>query len=96
MFSRVGGRIWVDHEVNAGQRVQPYVEANWLHNTREVCSVLDGTRACLSGERDRTEVLAGVTGQVSPGVSVTAQAGGRFGSQGSRDMSGGLNVSVTF
>lgn len=96
VFSRVGGRIWLDRKVSENQRVQPFVEASWLHNTRDFCSSMNGVRDCLAGDRNQAEVLAGVKGQVSPQVAVTAQAGGQFGREGSRDLSGMLNVAVTF
>ncbi|EBH0783584.1 autotransporter outer membrane beta-barrel domain-containing protein [Salmonella enterica] len=76
VFSRVGGRIWLDRKVSENQRVQPFVEASWLHNTRDFCSSMNGVRDCLAGDRNQAEVLAGVKGQVSPQVAVTAQAGG--------------------
>ncbi|HEA0264081.1 TPA: autotransporter outer membrane beta-barrel domain-containing protein, partial [Salmonella enterica] len=59
-------------------------------------SSMDGVRDCQAGNRDQAEVLAGVTGDVSRNVAVTAQAGGQFGSQASRDLAGTLNVSVKF
>lgn len=96
VFSRTGVRVWLDKAVSKGQRVQPFVETNWLHNTRDFCSSMDGVRDCLAGNRNQAEVLAGVTGDVSRNVAVTAQAGGRFGSQASRDLAGTLNVSVKF
>lgn len=96
VFSRVGGRIWLDRKVSENQRVQPFVEASWLHNTRDFCSSMNGVRDCLAGDRNQAEVLAGVKGQVSPQVAVTAQAGGQFGREGSRDLSGMLNVAVKF
>ncbi|EIG9537154.1 autotransporter outer membrane beta-barrel domain-containing protein, partial [Salmonella enterica] len=55
-----------------------------------------GVRDCQAGNRNQAEVLAGVRGDVSPDVAVTAQAGGRFGSQAGRDLAGTLNVSVKF
>ncbi|EBP9841705.1 autotransporter outer membrane beta-barrel domain-containing protein [Salmonella enterica subsp. enterica] len=96
VFSRVGGRIWLDRKISENQRVQPFVEASWLHNTRDFCSSMNGVRDCLAGDRNQAEVLAGVKGQVSPQVAVTAQAGGQFGREGSRDLSGMLNVSMKF
>ncbi|HEB6950225.1 TPA: autotransporter outer membrane beta-barrel domain-containing protein [Salmonella enterica subsp. enterica serovar Hvittingfoss] len=96
VFSRTGVRMWLDKAVTKTQRVQPFVEANWLHNTRDFCSSMNGVRDCLAGNRDQAEVLAGVTGDVSRNVAVTAQAGGQFGSKASRDLSGTLNVSVKF
>lgn len=96
VFSRTGVRVWLDKAVSKGQRVQPFVETNWLHNTRDFCSSMDGVRDCLAGNRNQAEVLAGVRGDVSPDVAVTAQAGGRFGSQAGRDLAGTLNVSVKF
>lgn len=96
VFSRTGVRVWLDKAVSKGLRVQPFVETNWLHNTRDFCSSMDGVRDCLAGNRNQAEVLAGVTGDVSRNVAVTAQAGGQFGSQASRDLAGTLNVSVKF
>ncbi|EBH8951798.1 autotransporter outer membrane beta-barrel domain-containing protein, partial [Salmonella enterica subsp. diarizonae serovar 48:i:z] len=96
VFSRTGVRVWLDKAVSKAQRVQPFVETNWLHNTRDFCSSMNGAGDCLAGNRNQAEVLAGVKGDVSPAVAVTAQAGGRFGSQASRDLAGTLNVSVTF
>ncbi|EGY4497194.1 autotransporter outer membrane beta-barrel domain-containing protein [Salmonella enterica] len=96
VFSRTGARVWLDKAVTKTQRVQPFVEANWIHNTRDFCSSMDGVRDCQAGNRDQAEVLAGVTGDVSRNVAVTAQAGGQFGSQAGHDLAGTLNVSVKF
>ncbi|HEA0304668.1 TPA: autotransporter outer membrane beta-barrel domain-containing protein, partial [Salmonella enterica] len=41
MFSRTGVRVWLDKAVTKTQRVQPFVEANWLHNTRDFSSSMD-------------------------------------------------------
>ncbi|EHG4046926.1 autotransporter outer membrane beta-barrel domain-containing protein, partial [Salmonella enterica] len=46
VFSRTGVRVWLDKAVSKGQRVQPFVETNWLHNTRDFCSSMDGVRDC--------------------------------------------------
>ncbi|EHJ8972437.1 autotransporter outer membrane beta-barrel domain-containing protein [Salmonella enterica] len=96
VFSRTGMRVWMDKAVTNVQRIQPFVEANWVHNTRDFCTSMNGVGDCLAGNSNQAEVLAGVKGDVSPAVSVTAQAGGRFGSQASRDLAGTLNMSVKF
>ncbi|AXC70910.1 autotransporter outer membrane beta-barrel domain-containing protein [Salmonella enterica] len=49
-------------------RVQPFVEANWLHNSQDFCTSMNGTQDCLAGYRNRAEVLAGVRGDVSQQV----------------------------
>ncbi len=57
MFSRTGVRVWLDKAVTKTQRVQPFVEANWLHNTRDFCSSMDGVRDCQVGNRDLAGTL---------------------------------------
>lgn len=75
---------------------QPFIEANWLHNSKEFGVSMNGDNINLAGTRDVGELKAGVEGQLSKYVSLWGTIGQQVGDKGYSDTAAVLGIRVTF
>lgn len=75
---------------------QPFIEANWLHNSKEFGVSMNGDSINLAGTRDVGELKAGVEGQLSKYVSLWGTLGQQAGDKGYSDTAAVLGIRVTF
>ncbi|HBL4693785.1 TPA: autotransporter outer membrane beta-barrel domain-containing protein, partial [Citrobacter sedlakii] len=75
---------------------QPFIEANWLHNSKEFGVSMNGDNINLAGTRDVGELKAGVEGQLSKYVSLWGTLGQQVGDKGYSDTTAVLGIRVTF
>jgi len=61
-------KIAIDDDKN--REFRPFVEANWLHNTRDTRVRMDDISNSLSGTKNAGEVKLGVEGQITPRLAV--------------------------
>lgn len=80
----------------AVREFQPFVEANWLHNTETTGVRMNGEGDAVSGTRNAGEVKAGVEGKLSQGLSVWGAVVQQVGSKGYHDTAGSLGLSYRF
>ncbi|WP_166714404.1 autotransporter outer membrane beta-barrel domain-containing protein [Pantoea sp. Acro-807] len=80
----------------AGQKFTGFVEANWIHNTKDYAAQMDGVRVSQQGSRDAGELRAGVEGNLGNGFGVSLAVGQQMGDKGWSDTAATLGVSYRF
>lgn len=98
--TRLGMKTWIKshNKMDDGKsrEFSPFVEVNWLHNTRDFGSRMDGVIVHQDGVRDIGEVKAGVEGQLNARLNLWGNAGFQVGGKGYNDTSAMLGVKYTF
>ena len=80
----------------AGQEFTSFVEANWIHNTKDYAAEMDGVRVSQQGGRNAGELRAGVEGNLGNGFGVSLAVGQQMGAKGWSDTAATLGVSYRF
>ncbi|NKE96695.1 autotransporter outer membrane beta-barrel domain-containing protein, partial [Pantoea agglomerans] len=75
---------------------QPFVEANWLHNTEVYGVRMNGETDNVRGSRNIAELKTGVEGRLSQSLTGTVVFSQQAGGGGYRDSQGSLQVSYRF
>ncbi|MPT29457.1 MAG: autotransporter outer membrane beta-barrel domain-containing protein [Achromobacter sp.] len=73
-----------------------FLEVNWLHTPKAYGVSMDDTQALIQGSKNVVELKAGVEGNLSERLSVSASVTRQQGSLGFRDTQGSLNVKFRF
>lgn len=98
--TRVGVRLFgkghSELDDGKGRTFQPFIEANWLHNSKAFGVSMNGNNINLAGTRNVGELKAGVEGQLTKDVSLWGNLGQQVGDKGYSDTSAVLGVRVTF
>ncbi|WP_202301787.1 autotransporter outer membrane beta-barrel domain-containing protein [Dryocola clanedunensis] len=98
--SRLGVRTFLKghHALDdgKGRTFEPFVEANWLHNTRNFGASLDEVRIDRSGTRNIGELKTGVEARVNNTVNMWASISQQMGDKGYSDTLGVLGVKANF
>ncbi|WMY73893.1 autotransporter outer membrane beta-barrel domain-containing protein [Buttiauxella selenatireducens] len=75
---------------------QPFVEANWIHNTNDFGTRMDGASVYQSGARNIGEIKTGVEGQLNPHLNLWGNVGVQVGDKGYSDSSAMVGVKYSF
>ena len=75
---------------------EPFVEANWIHNTETFGTTLNGVRVNQAGTRNIGELKVGVEGQLSRNVNLWGNVAQQVGDAGYSDSSAMLGLKVSF
>ncbi|HIF4730004.1 TPA: autotransporter outer membrane beta-barrel domain-containing protein [Citrobacter amalonaticus] len=75
---------------------QPFVEANWIHNTKDFGVAMNGENVNLKGTRNIGELKAGVEGQLTKNVALWGNIGQQIGDKGYSDTSAMLGIKLAF
>ena len=75
---------------------EPFVEANWVHNTKTFGTRLNDVKIEQAGTKNIGELKAGVEGQVSRNVNIWGNVAQQIGDKGYSDSSAMLGVKVNF
>nr|WP_256463820.1 autotransporter outer membrane beta-barrel domain-containing protein [Yersinia frederiksenii] len=75
---------------------QPFVEANWVHNTQDFGTTMDGMTVKQAGAANIGELKLGVEGQLNKSVNLWGNVGQQVGNQGYSDTAVMLGVKYTF
>lgn len=75
---------------------QPFVEANWIHNTQNYRVQMDDIRNDVNGTRNIGEVKVGVEGQLSPRLQLWGNVAQQVGDNGYSDTQGMLGLKYSF
>ncbi|WP_350412925.1 autotransporter outer membrane beta-barrel domain-containing protein [Citrobacter sedlakii] len=75
---------------------QPFVEANWIHNSKEFGVSMNGDNVDLDGTRNIGELKAGVEGQLTKNVSLWGNVGQQIGDKGYSDTSAMIGIKASF
>ncbi|MCA8711578.1 autotransporter outer membrane beta-barrel domain-containing protein [Escherichia coli] len=98
--TRLGVKTWIKghNRMDDGKsrEFRPFVEVNWLHNTREFGTRMNGGTVHQDGARNIGEVKAGVEGQINNRLNLWGNVGVQAGDKGYSDTSAMLGVKYTF
>lgn len=75
---------------------QPFVEVNWLHNTRDFGTKMDGVSIRQEGARNLGEIKTGVEGQINQQLNVWGNVGVQLGDKGYNDTSAMIGIKYNF
>ena len=75
---------------------QPFVEANWLHNTRSYSVKMDDISNDVKGNRNIGELKVGVEGQLSQRLQLWGNVAQQIGDNGYSDTQGMLGIKYSF
>ncbi|OZU98602.1 autotransporter outer membrane beta-barrel domain-containing protein [Enterobacter roggenkampii] len=75
---------------------QPFIEANWIHNTRNFATTLNGVTNSQEGSRNIGELKTGVEGQINPRLQVWGNVAAQVGDAGYSDTSAMLGVKYSW
>ncbi|EPM0023374.1 autotransporter outer membrane beta-barrel domain-containing protein [Citrobacter farmeri] len=75
---------------------QPFVEANWIHNTEDFGVSMNGENVNLKGTRNIGELKAGVEGQLTKNVALWGNVAQQAGDKGYSDTSAMIGIKASF
>lgn len=90
----INGKSAVDK--NTGREFQPYLEANWLHNTQQYGVNMNGDSMRLTGSRNAGELKTGVEAKLSQNMSIWGGVSQQIGDKGYSDTQGNLGMRLSF
>nr|WP_318526439.1 autotransporter outer membrane beta-barrel domain-containing protein [Erwinia billingiae] len=98
--TRLGVRAFIKghSKVDEGKQrtFEPFVEANWIANTRNFGSTLNGVNVSQRGTKNIGELKVGVEGQINPNLNLWGNIGQQMGDRGYSDSSAMLGIKVNF
>lgn len=98
--SRVGTRFFINghNKIDNGKNrsFQPFVEVNWIHNTRQFAVNMDGVNISQNGATDIGELKLGVEGQISKAVQLWGNVGQQMGDKGYNNTTAILGIKYSF
>lgn len=100
LMTRLGVKTYLKshHAVDEakGREFQPFIEANWIHNTKDFTTTLNGIAVKQDGARNLGEVKVGVEGQINPHLNLWGNVGVQVGSNGYNDNVAVLGIRYNF
>ncbi|MDA8495204.1 autotransporter outer membrane beta-barrel domain-containing protein [Kluyvera georgiana] len=79
-----------------GREFQPFVEANWIYNTRSYGVAMNGVTNYQAGTRNIGELKAGVEGQIGRNLHIWGNVAQQIGDKGYSDTQGMLGIKYAF
>ncbi|HFI8757718.1 TPA: autotransporter YcgH [Escherichia coli] len=87
--TRLGFRTFIrTQEKNSGPHgddFEPFVEMNWIHNSKDFAVSMNGVKVEQDGARNLGEIKLGVNGNLNPAASVWGNVGVKLGDNGYND-----------
>ncbi len=98
VMTQLGMRAWMKGRPEKGisDSFRPYVEANWIHNTRAFAVKMNGERNAMIGGQNLAEVRIGAEGQLSSSLALWADVGQQVGRNKYSDTRGTLGLKLQF
>ncbi|EGT4254697.1 autotransporter outer membrane beta-barrel domain-containing protein [Citrobacter amalonaticus] len=98
--TRLGMRLYAKGKSSAEKgtvrEFEPFIEANWIHNSKQYGVRMNDTSTSLQGSRNVGEVKVGVEGRLTRDLSVWGNVAQQMGNNGFRDTSGVLGIKYQF
>ncbi|WP_346732956.1 autotransporter outer membrane beta-barrel domain-containing protein [Citrobacter koseri] len=96
LMTRLGLRGYINgHNAlddNNGRIFQPFVEMNWVHNTRDTRVTMNGVQNEMRGTKNIGEVKVGVEGQITSRLNLWGNVAQQVGDKGYSDTQGMLGI----
>ncbi|NTX85563.1 intestinal colonization autotransporter adhesin MisL [Citrobacter youngae] len=100
LMTRLGVKAFINgHNViddGKSREFQPFVEANWIHNTQTTSVKMDDVSNDMRGTKNIGELKVGVEGQITPRLNVWSNVAQQVGDKGYSDTRGMLGVKYNF
>lgn len=100
LLSRLGIRTYLKghSNVDAGKdrTFEPFVEINWIHNTQNTGTRMDGVNIYQAGARNIGEVKTGVEGQLNVHLNLWGNVGVQVGDKGYNDTTAMVGMKYSF
>ncbi|BFI71849.1 autotransporter outer membrane beta-barrel domain-containing protein [Yersinia pseudotuberculosis] len=97
--TRLGAKAFInpsDKAKASGPAFKPFVEANWIHNTKDFGTTLDGVTVKQAGTANIAELKLGVDGQINNQLNLWGNIGQQVGNKGYSETSVVLGVKYNF
>lgn len=98
--TRLGVRAYIKghNAIDDGKNrtFEPFIEANWVHNTESYGSSMNGVSVQQAGARNLGEVKVGVDAKLNKTVNLWGNIGQQMGDKGYSDTSAMVGVKVNF
>ncbi|HAW3030588.1 TPA: autotransporter outer membrane beta-barrel domain-containing protein [Escherichia coli] len=98
--TRLGVKTYLNshHQRDNGKQreFQPYIEANWINNSKVYAVKMNGQTVSRDGARNLGEVRTGVEAKVNHNLSLWGNVGVQLGDKGYSDTQGMLGVKYTW
>uniref|UniRef100_UPI000FDF01ED autotransporter outer membrane beta-barrel domain-containing protein n=1 Tax=Serratia microhaemolytica TaxID=2675110 RepID=UPI000FDF01ED len=96
--TRVGLKLFAQrsHAHEQAMAFQPFIEANWVHNSKDFASNLDGVVISQRGAANMGEVKLGMTGKLNGQLSLWGNVAQQIGNHGYSDSAATLGVRYQF
>ncbi|WP_145524462.1 autotransporter outer membrane beta-barrel domain-containing protein [Yersinia vastinensis] len=85
-----------DQDKGKDRVFQPFVETNWIHNTKDFGTTMDGITVKQDGAANIAELKLGVEGQINKKVNVWGNVSQQVGNKGYSDTAVMLGVKYNF
>ncbi|EOZ9157036.1 TPA: intestinal colonization autotransporter adhesin MisL [Citrobacter freundii] len=100
LMTRLGVKAFINghNAIDDGKsrEFQPFVEANWIHNTQTASVKMDDVSNDMRGAKNIGELKVGVEGQITPRLNVWSNVAQQIGDKGYSDTRGMLGVKYNF
>ncbi len=100
LLTRMGVKAYINgHNAiddNKSREFQPFVEANWIHNTQPASVKMDDVSSDMRGTKNIGELKVGIEGQITPRLNVWGNVAQQVGDQGYSNTQGLLGVKYSF
>ncbi|UOZ18436.1 autotransporter outer membrane beta-barrel domain-containing protein [Enterobacter asburiae] len=100
LMTRLGVKAYISghNAIDDGKSrtFQPFIEANWIHNTQTTRIRMDDVSNEMRGARNISELKTGVEGQITPQLSVWGNVAQQIGDKGYSNTQGMLGVKYSF
>lgn len=87
---------YADQDKGKNRVFQPFVEVNWIHNTKDFGTTMDGIIVKQDGAANIGELKLGVEGQLNKNVNVWGNVGQQVGNNGYSDTAVMLGIKYNF
>lgn len=94
--TRLGIRTYMKGKNIHGQEFQPFVEANWISNSKDFGTSMNGTDVKQAGAKNIGELKAGIEGNITKNVNLWSNVNQQMGGKGYSDTSVSVGVKYTF
>ena len=81
---------------NKQREFQPFLQVNWLHNTRNFATKMDDVRVSQNGATNLAEVKVGLEGKANPRLNLWGNIGVQMGDAGYNDNAAMIGVKYNF
>lgn len=83
-------------KANNGSQFKPFVETNWIHNTKDFATTVDGVTVKQAGAANVAEIKLGAEGQMNKQLNLWGNVAQQVGNDGYSDTSVTLGVKYNF